>query len=67
MIQRVVERAPTPEPDVVERVIVRPQPQQLIERIIEHKNLKSEIQILKNQLKEKFKIDSFISHSALCK
>ena len=36
----------------------------MIERIIEHKNLKSEIQILKNQLKEKFKIDSFISHSA---
>ena len=35
VIQRVVERAPTPEPDVVERVIVRPQPQQLIERIIE--------------------------------
>ena len=36
----------------------------MIERIIEHKNLKSEIQILKNQLKEKFKIDSFISNSA---
>ena len=36
----------------------------MIERIIEHKNLKSEIQILKNQLKEKFKIDSFISHSS---
>ena len=36
----------------------------MIERIIEHNNLKSEIQILKNQLKEKFKIDSFISHSA---
>ena len=35
----------------------------MIERIIEHKNLKSEIQILKNQLKEKFKINSFISHS----
>ncbi len=35
----------------------------LIERIIENKNLKSEIQILKNQLQEKFKIDSFISHS----
>jgi len=35
----------------------------MIERIIENKNLKSEIQILKNQLKEKFKIDSFISHS----
>jgi len=36
----------------------------MIERIIEHNNLKSEIQILKNRLKEKFKIDSFISHSA---
>jgi two-component system NtrC family response regulator len=35
-----------------------------IERIIENKNLRSEIQILKNQLKEKFKIDSFISNSA---
>ena len=35
----------------------------MIERIIEHKSLKSEIQLLKNQLKEKFKIDSFISHS----
>ncbi|MBK7631509.1 MAG: sigma-54-dependent Fis family transcriptional regulator [Ignavibacteriales bacterium] len=35
----------------------------MIERIIEHKNLKSEIQLLKNQLKEKFKIDSFVSHS----
>jgi len=35
----------------------------MIERIIEHKNLKSEIQVLKNQLKEKFKLDSFISHS----
>lgn len=35
----------------------------LIERIIENKNLKSEIQILKNQLQEKFKIDSFISQS----
>jgi DNA-binding NtrC family response regulator len=34
-----------------------------IERIIENKNLKSEIQLLKSQLKEKFKIDSFISHS----
>lgn len=34
-----------------------------LERIIENKNLKSEIQLLKNQLKEKFKIDSFISHS----
>ena len=35
----------------------------LLERIIENKNLKSEIQLLKNQLQEKFKIDSFISHS----
>ena len=35
----------------------------MIERVIENKNLRSEIQILKNQLKEKFKIDSFISHS----
>ena len=36
----------------------------MIERIIEHRNLRSEIQILKDQLKEKFKIDSFISHSS---
>jgi DNA-binding NtrC family response regulator len=35
----------------------------MIERVIENNNLRSEIQILKNQLKEKFKIDSFISHS----
>lgn len=35
----------------------------LLERIIENKNLKSEIRLLKNQLQEKFKIDSFISHS----
>ena len=35
----------------------------MLERIIEHKNLKSEIQLLKNQLKEKFKIDSIISNS----
>ena len=35
----------------------------MIERIIENKNLKSEIQLLRSQLKEKFKIDSFISHS----
>lgn len=35
----------------------------MLERIIENKNLKSEILILKNQLKEKFKIDSFISQS----
>jgi len=35
----------------------------LLERIIENKNLKSEIELLKNQLKEKFKIDSLISAS----
>jgi len=35
----------------------------MIERIIENRSLKSEIQLLKNQLKEKFKIDSFISQS----
>jgi len=35
----------------------------LLERIIENKNLKSEIQFLKNQLQEKFKLDSFISQS----
>jgi two-component system NtrC family response regulator len=35
----------------------------MIERIIENRNLRSEIHILKGQLKEKFKIDSFISHS----
>jgi DNA-binding NtrC family response regulator len=35
----------------------------LIERIIETKNLKSEIQILRSQLQEKFKFDSFISNS----
>ncbi len=35
----------------------------MIERIIEHKNLKSEIQLLKSQLKEKFKIDSIVSNS----
>jgi DNA-binding NtrC family response regulator len=35
----------------------------LLDRIIENKNLKSEIQFLKIQLKEKFKIDSFISNS----
>jgi two-component system NtrC family response regulator len=36
----------------------------MIERIIENRNLKSEIQLLKNQLKDKFKIDSFISQSS---
>jgi len=35
----------------------------LLERIIENKNLKSEIELLKDQLKEKFKIDSLISAS----
>ena len=35
----------------------------LLERIIENKNLKSEIELLKGQLKEKFKIDSLISAS----
>lgn len=35
----------------------------MIDRIIENKNLKSEIKILKDQLKEKFRIDSFISQS----
>ena len=35
----------------------------LLERIIENKNLKSEIELLKDQLKEKFKIDSFVSNS----
>lgn len=35
----------------------------MIERIIENNNLKSEIRILKDQLQEKFKIDSFISQS----
>lgn len=36
----------------------------LIEKIIENKNLRSEIRLLKNQLQEKYKFDSFISHSA---
>ena len=35
IVERFVERAPTPEPDVIERVIVKPQPQRYIERIIE--------------------------------
>lgn len=35
----------------------------LIERIIETKNLKSEIKILRTQLQDKFKIDSIISNS----
>lgn len=34
-----------------------------IERIIENKNLRSEIRLLKNQLQEKFKFDSFISYA----
>ena len=35
----------------------------MIERIIEHKNLKSENQLLKNQLQEKYKISSIVSQS----
>ena len=35
----------------------------MIEKIIENKNLRSEIRLLKSQLQEKYKIDSFISHS----
>lgn len=35
----------------------------LLEKIIEHKNLKSEVSLLKQQLQKKFKIDSFISSS----
>lgn len=35
----------------------------MIERIIENQNLKSEIQSLKSQLKEKFKFETFISNS----
>ena len=35
----------------------------MIERIIENRNLKSEIRLLRNQLEQKFKIDSFISQS----
>lgn len=35
----------------------------LIERIIETKNLKSEIKILRTQLQDKFKIDSILSNS----
>jgi len=35
----------------------------MIERIIEHKNLKSENLLLKNQLQEKYKISSIISQS----
>ena len=35
----------------------------MIERIIEHKNLKSENQLLKNQLQEKHKISSIVSQS----
>ena len=32
----VVERAPTPEPDIVQRIIVRPQPQVYIDKIVEY-------------------------------
>lgn len=35
IIKRVVERAPTPEPPVMERVIIRPQAQEIVERVIE--------------------------------
>ncbi len=35
----------------------------MIERIIEHKNLKSENQLLKTQLQEKYKISSMVSQS----
>ncbi len=35
----------------------------MVERIIEHKNLKSENQLLKGQLQEKYKISSIVSHS----
>jgi two-component system NtrC family response regulator len=35
----------------------------MIERIIEHKNLKSENQLLKGQLQEKYKISSMVSQS----
>ncbi|MDH3267556.1 MAG: sigma-54 dependent transcriptional regulator [Ignavibacteria bacterium] len=35
----------------------------MIERIIEHKNLKSENQLLKGQLQEKYKISSIVSQS----
>ena len=35
----------------------------MIERIIEHKNLKSENQLLKDQLQEKYKISSIVSQS----
>lgn len=35
----------------------------IMDKIIENKNLKSEIQLLKNQLQEKYKLQSFISNS----
>ncbi|CAF1623958.1 unnamed protein product [Rotaria magnacalcarata] len=35
IIKRVVERAPTPEPTIMERVIIRPQAQEIVERVIE--------------------------------
>jgi hypothetical protein len=35
IIRRDVQRAPTPEPDVIERLIYRREPQQIIERVIE--------------------------------
>jgi len=36
----------------------------MMERIIENKNLQSEIRLLKSQLQERYKFDSFISHSS---
>ena len=35
IIERYVERAVTPEPDIIEKILVKPQPQKYIERIIE--------------------------------
>lgn len=35
IVERYVERAPTPEPDIIEKVLIKPQPQKYIERIIE--------------------------------
>ncbi|CAF5141068.1 unnamed protein product, partial [Rotaria magnacalcarata] len=35
IIKRVVERAPTPEAPIMERVIIRPQAQEIVERVIE--------------------------------
>ncbi|KAL7677288.1 hypothetical protein ACOME3_003524 [Neoechinorhynchus agilis] len=35
LVKRIVERVPTPEPQIVERVVVRPAPQTIVERVIE--------------------------------